>query len=347
MDFLNEFIKYLQMNELFDFAISLTIILFFTILGPMIAYIFIKVFKMKDKKIKQNAFYKPLKSFLFVLGIYIALKLLVLPERIYIFLDKIFKICTIFLTAKAFANLFSQSSNSSKKFRKMFNFTGNEGVVNLVSKLVKGLIYIIAGFIIISELGYDLSGLVAGLGIGSVVLALAVQDLAKNILAGFSIITDKPFVIGDYIEVDTYVGTVEDISFKSTRIRNANNQLVIIPNSQIANTSLINYTKMEKRRFSLRLTLDLATPLEKVVAFNDKIRLYLLSDETVLQDSVKVFFDTISVNGIDVIIDFYTTIVDYIDFLKFKEEVNYKILQVAEKGKIELAYNSQTLYVKN
>ena len=99
MDFFNELVEYLQMNELIDFAMSLLIILFFAILGPMIAYIFIKVFKMKDRKIKQNAFYKPLKMLLLVLGIYIALKLLILPEKVYAFLDKIFKICIIIFTA--------------------------------------------------------------------------------------------------------------------------------------------------------------------------------------------------------------------------------------------------------
>lgn len=347
MDFFNELVEYLQMNELIDFAMSLLIILFFAILGPMIAYIFIKVFKMKDRKIKQNAFYKPLKMLLLVLGIYIALKLLILPEKVYTFLDKIFKICIIIFTAKAFANLFNTSSNSFKKIRKMFNFTGNDGVVNLVSKVIKGLIYIVAGFIIISELGYDLSGLVAGLGIGSVVLALAVQDVAKNILAGFSIIADKPFAIGDSIEVGIYIGTVEDISFKSTRIRNSNNQLIIIPNNQIAASSLINHSKIVQRKYSLRLTLALSTPLDKVARFNDNIKLFLLSNENIIKDSIKAYFDTISANGIDIVVEFATTIVDYMEFIQLKEKVNYKILQIAEKGNIELAYNAQALYMRN
>lgn len=347
MEFLENFINCLSLNELRDYAIFFLIVIFFAVLGPMIAYFLLKVFKLKEKKVKKSAFYKPLKRFLFILGLYIGLKNLILPDTLYIYFDKTFKICIIILTAQALSNLFNSTSNSYKKIIKMFNFTGSTGVANLISKVIIFFIYIIAGFIIVSELGYNLSGLIAGLGLGSVVIALAVQDIAKNILAGFSIITDKPFSIGDFISIDTYVGTVEDISFKSTRIRNLDNQLVIVPNSQIVSASLINHSKIEKRKYHLRITLDLSTPLNKVIAFNDKIKLSLLSDDNIIEDSIKVYFDIISANGIDVVIDFYTTIVEYTEFIKFKEQINFKILEIAEKGKIELAYNSHTIYMKS
>ena len=84
---------------------------------------------------------------------------------------------------------------------------------------IKFLIYAIAVFIIIFEMGYDLSGLITGLGIGSVVLTLAAQDMIKSLLGGFFIFTDKPFKVGDFIKFSTYEGTVEDITFRSTKIR--------------------------------------------------------------------------------------------------------------------------------
>ena len=198
----------------------------------------------------------------------------------------------------------------------------------------------------IAELGYDLSGLVTGLGIGSVVIALAAQDVAKSFLAGLSIISDRPFDIGDYIEVGTYAGTVEDITFRTTRIRDVNNQIIILPNSLLTTTSIINGSKKEKRRYNILLTLELNTPLEKVSKLTDTIKFALNANPNVIKEDIKVFFDTISADGIDLAISFYTNIIDSQEFLKFKEEMNYTLLEIVNKANIELAYPSQSIYLK-
>ena len=111
---------------------------------------------------------------------------------------------------------------------------------------IKFLIYAIAVFIIIFEMGYDLSGLITGLGIGSVVLTLAAQDMIKSLLGGFFIFTDKPFKVGDFIKFSTYEGTVEDITFRSTKIRTLSNSVVQVPNSLISSyTSLVVFFEEE------------------------------------------------------------------------------------------------------
>ena len=304
-------------------------------------------FKVKDrKKIKENGFYKPLKIFFVVLGIYIGFMVLQLPQDIFNVITKIFRICTILLAAKGFANLFDSSSESFAKFREKIHFNGNDTTINFFSKVAKALIYIIAGFILISELGYDLGGLATGLGISSVVIALAAQDIAKSFLAGISIISDKPFEIGDYILVDTFAGTVEDITFRTTRIRDAENQIIVLPNSMLASANITNATKREKRRYYLLLTLELDTPLEKVANFTENIKLTLNNHPNVIKDSIKVFFDTISANGIDVSINFYTDLTDRLEFMKFKEEINYTLLDMANQEGLALAYPSQSIYLK-
>lgn len=307
------------------------------------------MFHLKEKnkqKIKKNAFYKPLKSFIIIIGIYLGFKTLQIPENISIYISKIFRICIIFLFAKGFANLFDTSSESYEKIREKLKFTGNEALIDFISRIVKFLIYIIAGFIIVSELGYDLNGLATGLGLSSVVIALAAQDLAKSIIAGFSILTDKPFEIGDYIETNNFAGTVEDITFRTTRIRDINNQIIVITNSQIADSNIVNGSKREKRRYNLILTLNLATPLEKVSALTDEMKLCLTTHKNIMKESVRVLFDTVSKNGLDISIHFYTDIVDYAEFLKFKEIINYTLLEIVRNNNIELAYNSQTIYLK-
>lgn len=352
MKFINEItemFKNLSLENIIDIGIELAIIVIFKILSSSFAYILVKMFKFKvkdKKKIKENGFYKPLKTFFALLGVYIGAMVLKLPADIFSVITKIFRICIIILTAKGFANLFDSSSETFTKIREKLHMDGTDTTVNFFSKIAKGLIYIVAAFIVIAEFGYDLSGLVTGLGISSVVIALAAQDVAKSILAGLSIISDRPFDIGDYIEVGTYAGTVEDITFRTTRIRDVNNQIVVLPNSFLTTASIINATKREKRRYNLVLTLELNTPLEKVADLNENIKLALNTNSHVLKENIRVYFDTISANGIDISINFYTDITDLEEFLKFKEEVNYTLLDIVEQSKIELAYPSQSIYLK-
>lgn len=352
MKFINEILemfKSLSLENIIDIIIGLAIIVIFKIFSSIFAYILVKMFKFKVKdkfKIKNNSFYKPLKNFFTLLGIYIALMTLKLPANIFNIITKVFKICIILLTAKGFSNLFDSSSETFTKIREKLHINGSDTTINFFSKIIKGLIYVVAAFIVIAELGYDLSGLVTGLGIGSVVIALAAQDIAKSFLAGVSIISDRPFDIGDYIEVETFAGTVEDITFRTTRIRDINNQIIILPNSFLTTASIINGTKRDKRRYNIILTLELDTPLEKVAKLTENIRFALNSNPNILKENIRVYFDTISADGINMSVSFYTNIIEFETFLKFKEEMNYAILNIINSEKINLAYPSQSIYLK-
>lgn len=352
MKFINEILemfKNLSLENIIDIGIGLAIIVIFKIFSSTFAYIIVKMFKFKikdKKKIKENGFYKPLKTFFILLGIYIGIMALKLPQDIFNVITKIFKICIILLTAKGFSNLFDSSSETFNKIREKLHIDGTDTTINFFSKVAKGLIYIVAAFIVVSEFGYDLSGLATGLGISSVVIALAAQDIAKSFISGLSIISDRPFDIGDYIEVDTYAGTVEDITFRTTRIRDIDNQLIVLPNSFLTTASIINGTKREKRRYNLLLTLELNTPLEKIANLTENIKLELKNNSHVLKENIRIFFDKISTNGIDLSISFYTDIIDLEEFMKFKEEINYTLLDMTNQANISLAFPSQSIYLK-
>ena len=352
MKFLNEildFFKILTIENAVDIGIGLAIIVIFKIISSPSAYMIVKMFKFKVKdknKIKNNGFYKPLKSFFVILGIYIGFMVLKLPADIFAVITKIFKICVILLATKGFSNLFDSNSESFAKLREKLNFDGNDTTINFFSKVAKALIYIIAGFILITELGYNLGGLATGLGISSVVIALAAQDIAKSFLAGISIISDRPFEIGDYITVGDLSGTVEDITFRTTRIRNADDQVIVLPNSVLTDNNIINSSKRDCRRFRIVLTLELDTPLEKVTQLTENIKLALTTHPQVINETVKVFFETISADGIDLSIDLKTSALEYVDYLKFKEEINYTLLDMVNQAKIGLAYPSQSIYLK-
>ena len=140
------------------------------------------------------------------------------------------------------------ANNLVKRIEAKTNKDVEDSMLNFALKIVRGIIYVIAVFIVLTILEINLSGLVAGLGLGGVIVTLAAQDTAKNLFGGLVIFLDKPFVVGDWIEVDKYEGTVEDITFRSTRVRTFENSVVNIPNAVIANDSIINWSRMEKRR---------------------------------------------------------------------------------------------------
>ena len=293
-------------------------------------------------------FYQPLKTFFRVLGVYLAILLLNTKFNFEtIWVTKIFKIAIIILAAKGLADSLTTKSTLVNKVKDKLDTQTDDTMFRFILKAIRVIIYIIAGFLISLELGYNLNGLVAGLGVGSVVLTLAAQDTAKNLFGGVVIFLDKPFVVGDWIQVDKYEGTVEDITFRSTRIRTFENSVANVPNSVIANDSIINWSRMEKRRNKVNLCLEIDTPLEKVIKVQNRIKEMLKQHDDVIDDTIIVRFDNITDNGINLLVLSYTNSVSYASFLEEKEKINFKIMQILKEENVELAYDTKTVYVKN
>ncbi len=353
MEQIQDFIANIVAIKELDIVIAIAIIVLFRIFSASLSYIIIKMFKFKtknQKKIKESAFYKPLITFIRLLGIYIAVVFLKEPfnisEDIMEFAKKLFIIFSTILCSKGFALSFTPDSSIVKKVKTSFGKEVEDSILIFILKLIRGIIYVSAGFIVLNVLGINLNGLVAGLGIGGVIITLAAQDTAKNLFGGLVIFLDRPFVVGDWIEVDTFEGTVEDITFRSTRVRTFENSLVNIPNSVIANASIINWSKMEKRRYKTNLCLELDTPLDKLEIFKQRVHEMLRSNDTVADESIIVRFDSIVDNGINVLISSYTESVDYVSYLEEREKINYKIMRILKEENIELAYDTKTIYTK-
>ena len=349
-----EKIKQIQLYQVIDIFLAFCIYILFRILSSGIAYVIIRMYKPKVKsvkKIKENPFYDPIRIFMIVLGAYLAIiflrNSLGINETAMLWVTKIFKIISFGIFAKGLAKSFTTKSNFVNKLREKLNSNVDDALFGFILKGIRFVIYIIAAFFIITELGYDLSGLVAGLGIGGVIITLAAQDTAKNLFGGLVIFLDKPFIVGDWIQMDTYEGTVEDITFRSTRVRTFENCVVNIPNSIISNSSIINWSRMEKRRYKLDLCLHLDTPLNKVEKVVVKIHDMLEKHDEIIDDSIMVKFDKITNNGINLLVYSYTNSVDYASFIAEKEKINYKIMQILKEEDIKLAYDTKTVYVKN
>lgn len=349
-----ESLKTIHMSQVIDVVIAILIYILFRCLSKSLAYMTVRIFKPKaknKKEIRNNAFYNPLKIFYVILGIYLAILFLRNPLGINEWLnfatDKLFKISIIILLANGIANSLTTNNRSINKLKEKMNPEVEDSMFKFILKGIRIIIYVIAGFMAITELGFNLNGLVAGLGIGSVVITLAAQDTAKNLFGGLVIFLDKPFTVGDWIQVDKFEGTVEDITFRSTRVRTFENSVVNIPNATIANDSIINWSRMEKRRNKVNLCIELDTPLEKLQIVQKRIKEMLMQHDDVIDDTIIVRFDNITDNGINLMVCSYTNSIDYTTFLEEKEKINLKIMQILREENVELAYDTKTIFVKN
>lgn len=342
------FFKNITQEQLIDVAIAIIIICVLSILSPLLSYLIIKMFNIKEKdkrKIKSNPFYLPIKALLISIGIYIGILIINPPKAILDICKKLFNIVVICIIAKGLVNFVDPKKGIIKKLRNDDKPDGNRTVASFTGKILKYIIYIGAGLLILAVWGINPSSLIAGLGVGSAVVALAAQDFVKNLISGFSILSDRPFLVGDWIMVGTNEGEVIEISFRTTKIKTADNTVVTIQNSLFSTNTVINYARMEQRRYLMNIKLPLETNSDKIEKIVNRIKFILDNSDNIDKEKTRVNFNTIELDGVNIIIIIYTDIVAYGEYLNFRENINTQILKVLESENVKIAYPGQNVYV--
>ena len=347
-----EIIKNLNTETLIDLIIAIIILAVLDIFSPLFSYVILKLFNFdkSKKQIKNNPFYMPLKAFFRVTGIYVAI-LFVRPtfelsDNFMLMANKIYKVIVTITIANSLANSMTKKSRFIKAIRDKSEKEINDASTKMMIRLIRVGIYIVATFLVFYEIGYDLSGLITGLGLGTVVLTLAAQDTVKSLLGGFIIFADKPFKVGDYIKVQNYQGTVEDMTLRSTRIRQLDDSILQIPNSAIASSSIENLSKMRRRRYVLNLDIVEDTKPEKIVELKQRIYEDLMKNENIIKDTISIYFTEIAESSFRISIYFYFDVTDYNEFLELKDGVNRNIVTILNKEKVSLAYDTKTIEIK-
>ena len=340
-----------------DFFIAIAVICVFYLLSSIMSKIIVRLVLYKNKdnkskesiknKIKNNGIYRSLSIFFKVLGVYIAIIILNLPEDWMVVITKTFKIISILLVAYAINYNLRPNSTFIKNMKEKMKDKKSDMSIRIMSKAIKVLVYFITGAIILYELGYDISRLITGLGLVGVIISLAAQDTAKNLFGGLIVVLDKAFVVGDWIEVGQVEGIVEDITFRSTKVRTFKESIVNVPNSVMSSEAITNWNKMNKRRINLNLEATLTTDLNKLKKCVQEINEALNSDPDVDKEKIYVKFDEITANGYHMLIIFYIPVTTYEKYLEVKEQTNYKVMEILKNNNIELAYDSKDIYVHN
>lgn len=223
----------------------------------------------------------------------------------------------------------------------------DDQLVPLISKSLKIFIFLIAFALIVQNLGYSISGLLAGLGIGGLALAMAAKDTLSNLFGSVTIFSDQPFQVGDWIKVNDHEGVVEAVGFRSTRIRTFYKTEISIPNSVVANATIDNFSRMQRRRVSTTLGFTYETTpdqMEKVLA---GIRNVLKKTKGVNQDFYMVSFTGFGASSLEVLLYYFTDTTVWAEYVEIRERVNLAIMRATQKAGVEFAFNSMSVYLRS
>jgi len=211
--------------------------------------------------------------------------------------------------------------------------------------IVKIALWSVLALIILDNLNVEVSSLIASLGIGGIAVALAAQNILGDLFASLSITFDKPFVIGDFVVVDDFEGDVEDIGLKSTRIRSLSGEELIFSNTDLLNSRIRNYKRLEKRRISFTIGVIYGTPVEKLKKIPRMIENIITPLENVEFD--RAHFKTLGDFSLDFSVVYHVLVPVYSSYLDIQQTINLEIYQQFEKEGIEFAYPTQTVMLES
>jgi small-conductance mechanosensitive channel len=214
--------------------------------------------------------------------------------------------------------------------------------IGIIRLLVTVTLFAIAIILILDNLGVNVTGLVAGLGIGGIAIGLAAQGIFQDLFAALSILFDKPFRRGDTISFDQTTGTVERIGLKSTRIRSVGGEEVIVSNANLLNARLQNMTRLERRRVLMTLNLVYRTPADTLATLPEELR-------TIVGRQPRAHFDrahlsAFAASSIDLELVFFVQAADYFSFMEVRQGVMLDILRRFAELDVEFAYPTQTTF---
>lgn len=199
--------------------------------------------------------------------------------------------------------------------------------------------------LILQNMGIEITALLTGLGIGGVAIALAVQNILGDLFASLSILVDKPFVIGDSIVVDNLSGTVENIGLKTTRVRSVDGEQLVFPNSDLLQSRIRNYKRMDRRRALFQFVIPLETPIEHVRSIPAMVRDIIAAQPNVQLD--RAHLQGFNESGINFEVVYYLTDARFNFYMDVQQEIYLQVLEQLQKLDIEIGRPSRTLFVRD
>ncbi len=336
-----------------DIIVSLVIFLLFYLLRRLIArFILNRLSRIVSRTSNQiddaviEVLDGPLKFLPVVIGFFIASSYLDISENNQDFLDLLNRsLITIFIFW-----LLHQLIIPFSFVIKNFESKISKPLVDWTLKGLKILVIVLGAVAILELWGIRVGPVIAGLGLFGVAVALGAQDLFKNLISGIMILMEKRFTVGDVILVSGEVeGVVEQIGFRSTLVRRFDSTPVMVPNYKFAEQSVTNYTRRHHRRIRWLIGLEYRTTIDQLKNIRDEINTLIEKDENFAKNQNASFYvriDSFSDSSIDMLVQTFTVTNDWAEFLKIKENLAVKIIEIVENNEAGFAFPSQSLYVE-
>jgi len=301
-----------------------------------------------DDRILQ-AFRRPAFFLVYIAGFYLALEVLNLPVDPINLPRFITALFTSLLIVDAAWFLYSATDILALYLQRFTAGTESkldDQLVPIVRKGCRVVVILLALVMIIQNLGYSVSSLLAGLGLGGLAFALAAKDSLANMFGSITIFTDRPFQVGDWIKAPGVEGTVEDVGFRSTRVRTFEKTLVSIPNSKLAGNTIENMDARPVRRVSMTVGVTYETRADQMRKAVEAIREILKSHPEVWQDYWLVYFTDFGSSSLNIFVYYFSKSKVWAEYLEVRQDVNLKIMSKLEEMGLEIAFPTQTVYLK-
>lgn len=221
----------------------------------------------------------------------------------------------------------------------------DDQLVPLIRKTLRFFVVVMGVILVLQNNGYNVASLIAGLGIGGLAVALAAKDTLANFFGSITIFADRPFRIGDWIKVGNVEGTVEEVGFRTTRVRTFYNSLVSVPNSQVATTDIDNYGMRQYRRLKTVLNLTYSTTPEQMEAFVEGLKAIVKANKNFRQDFYEIHFNSFGAHSLDVLVYVFFNVPDWSTELQQRHNFLLEVLRLAKEVGVEFAFPTQTLHV--
>lgn len=350
---MNEFLeRTFYNNTLYQWGISLLIILGFVVVAKIVFWIFKKIVKKATANTKTklddiivDSIEEPIVVFIILLGIIFGTDQLVFGDG----LDNMISNAIYVAITLNFTWLFARTIDALvvEYLEPMVDESDNQlddQLLPLAKKGVRSIIWILGILLALNNAGYNVGALLAGLGIGGIALAMAAKDTVANIFGGLTIFVDKPFIIQDRIKIGGYDGIVEEIGIRSSRIRTLEGRIIIIPNHKFTDSFVENVSSEPSRKVSLNLGLTYDTPPEKMELAMSILRDIQKNDPD-LDDKIWLVFNNFGDFAMGINFVYYIT--EGKDKAEVMSRMNLNILKQFNEAELEFAFPTQTIYTQS
>jgi len=282
---------------------------------------------------------------LYVLVFYLSVKTLTLHPKVERAIDVISVILATYFIIKMITSAFRFGLHSYIKIKSEAEEDAERRIKQIrgITAIISFFIWIIGFVFLLDNLGFEITTVIAGLGIGGIAIALAAQAILGDLFSYFVIFFDRPFEIGDFIVTGEYKGNIEHIGIKTTRVRSLSGEQLIFSNSDLTNSRIQNFKRMEKRRVVFKIGLIYQTSSEKLEEAVEIVKKIIIDHPDVTYD--RGHFASFGAFSLDFEFVFFVLSNDYNKYMDIQQDVNLKVYREFEKRGIEFAYPTQTLYL--